>query len=484
MKARFLPIVFTMLLSTAMMASCNASATMQQNPAVKSGVTKAKPDTLPVAAPAGGIMKAPDKKPTYGDDSAQCVLNYYLYRQSFRDWENSGDMFYFDDLLPSWTYVFVHCPGYRVNTFINGTKIYEHRISLLPEKERNGAIDTLLMIYDERINYFGDGPFVLGQKATAMVQYYPDKTEALYDLLAKAVKQNGRSTPNHLLVFYMQYAINMYDAGKITIETLIDIYLEVDEIAHYNMDLNNETSVEYAGGIARIEQMMLNYLECSVMEDVFLPRFQADSTNLDLCKKIVALMAYNKCYDQTLFRRALNQLNRMEPTPKLLLFQARFYQNDGNYTEAEKSYIKAAESFGPGESDDKFDAYLKAAEVQLFQKKYTQAKSSVLKALEIKSEDASAHIMLGDIYLYGAETCGSTIIAKYAGYWAAYDRYQRARNATSDPSLQSKANEGMNNAKRRFPPTSELFFNSLKPGQTATAPCWIGETVTIRASDS
>ncbi|MFO7722801.1 MAG: hypothetical protein R6V49_06210 [Bacteroidales bacterium] len=488
MKTSILTIVLTVVISTTILAACKTTTSLGEPavtataPASLSGQTES---TVPVAAGKMEVnLKTPDKKPTYGDDSAQCVLNYYLYRQSFRDWENTGDMFYFEDLMPAWTYVFVHCPGYRVNTFINGVKIMEHRISVVPENQKRGAIDTLMMIFDERILYFGEEEFVLGEKATMMVKHCPEKTEEIYALLTKVVKMNKLNTPNHLLVYYMQYAVFMHEAGKMTLEELIDIYLEVDEIAHHNVSLNNPASAEYSEGISRIEQLMLNYLECDVMQSVFGPKYQADSTNVDLLKKVIGLMAYKKCYDQVVFRDALRQLNMLEPTPKLLMIQGNFYYNDGDYTEAVNSYRKAADSFTDKEAKEKYEAWMKIAEVQLIQKSYQNAKSSVQRALDLKSDDPDALILLGDIYLYGAGTCGTTIIAKHAGFWAAFDKYSRARNLSNDPVIQSKANNGIANARRGFPLTSDLFFNNLKPGQTVTAPCWIGETVTIRASDS
>jgi hypothetical protein len=127
---------------------------------------------------------------------------------------------------------------------------------------------------------------------------------------------------------------------------------------------------------------------------------------------------------------------------------------------------------------------MKIAEIQLIQKAYQNAKTSAQRALDLKPDDPDALILLGDIYLYGAGTCGTTIIAKHAGFWAAFDKYTRARSISNDPVIQSKANNGLSNARRGFPLTSDLFFNNLKPGQTVTAPCWIGETTTIRASDS
>lgn len=482
MKSGILTIVFSLALSSVMLAACSSTASVNKNSAtveLKSATAEAAPQTLKEPA----FVLTPDKKPTYGHDSAACVMHYNLYRTSFRDWENSGDMFYFEDLMPWWTWVFENCPGYRVNTFINGIKIYEHRIAIVPEAEKKGAIDTLMLIYDERILYFGDEPFVLGQKAAAMVKYYPQDTEKVFAILKRVVELNKLNTPNHLVVFYMQYAVNMHEGGKMTLEELIDVYLEVDEIAQHNVGLNNATSADYRESINRIEQLMLIYLDCQVMQNVFMPKYLADSTNLELCRKIMGLMAYKRCFDQPVFRATLNMLNRTEPTPKLLMIQGNFYYNDGNYSLAVESYTKAFESFSDKEVNEKYEAAMKNAEISLVQKQYQTGRIWAMRALSLKPDDPDALLMLGDLYLFGAGTCGTSFVAKYSGAWAAFDKYQRARSLSNDPVIQSKANNGINNARRAFPPTSEIFFNQFRLGQTVTAPCWIGETVTIRASD-
>jgi len=488
MKSGILTLVFTLLLSTVLLAACTStsSASKTETPAgvqSKASVTSTETPAIADGQKEPAFVSTPDKKPTYGHDSAACVMHYNLYRQSFRDWENSGDMFYFEDLMPWWTWVFVNCPGYRLNTFINGIKVYEHRISIVPEAQKQGAIDTLMLIFDERILYFGEEPFVLGQKAAAMVKYYPQKTEKVFAILKRVVELNKLNTPNHLVVFYMQYAVNLKEAGKMTLEELIDVYLEVDEICNYNVELNNATSADYRESISRIEQLMLIYLDCQIMQEVFMPKYLADSTNLELNRKIMGLMAYKRCFDQPVFRATLNMLNRTEPTPKLLMIQGNFYFNDGNYSLAAESYTKAFESFTDKELNEKYDAAMKNAEIALVQKQYQTARTWAMRALSLKSDDPDALIMLGDIYLYGAGTCGTSIIAKYVGFWAAFDKYQRAKSLSNDPVIQSKANNGISNARRSFPQTSELFFNQLKPGQTVTAPCWIGETTTVRASD-
>jgi tetratricopeptide (TPR) repeat protein len=488
MKAGLLTIIFSVALSTALLASCSTTASVKDHAGPALTEADATPDpaitTLPTVKKNPVLPPViPDKKPTYGDDSAQCVQNYYLYRQSFRDWENSGDMFYFDDLLPYWRYVFDHCPGFRVNTFINGAKIYEHRISILPPNQKQQAIDTLLMIFDERIKYFGDKANVIGLKAAAMVQHIPENTAEVYKVLREVVKLNKVNTANHLMVFYMQYAVRYFEEGGMTLGELIEVYIEVDGIARHNISLNNATSSEYRESIERIEQLMLDYLDCNVMQEVFMPQFLADSTNVELCRRIMGLMAYKQCYQQLVFRRTLNQLNRMEPTPRLLMFQGNLFASEGNYEEALKAYTNALRGFTAEQVNEQYEAHMKMAEIYLLQRQFQNARASAMRALGVKPDDAEATMMLGDIYFQGRETCGSTFDALHSGAWAAFDKYQRARSLSDSPALQNRATNGMQHARSRFPSTRDIFFNNRKLGDTFMAPCWINETVTVRASD-
>ncbi len=489
MKAGFLTIFLQVALSTAIFASCSTTtAVTDRTPdhtTEQAGVTAQLPTGVEMNGDINELHApdTPDKIPTYGEDSAQCVMSYYLYRQSFRDWENSGDMFYFQDLLPYWTYVFTSCPGFRLNTFINGARIYEHRISLLPHNERQPAIDTLLMIFDERIKYFGNEAVVLGLKAVAMVQHMPENTKEVYEVLKRVAELKKLNTPNHLMVFYMQYAVRYYEEGGIPLSELINVYIEVDGIARHNISLNNASSPEYRESIERIEQLMLDYLDCNVMQDVFMPQFLADSTNVELCRRIMGLMAYNQCYQQPVFRRTLNQLNRLDPTPRLLMFQGNLFSSEGNYEEALTAFKKALKGFKEDQIDDRYEAHMKKAEIYLLQRQYQNARASAMRALGVKPDDAEANLMLGNIYLQGRETCGSSFDAQHSGAWAAFDRFQRARNLSTNQSVQNRATEGIQQARSRFPLTRDIFFNNRTLGQTFTAPCWINETVTVRASD-
>jgi hypothetical protein len=92
-----------------------------------------------------------------GEDSIRCVRNFSLYAEYYRQKS-------YDDALPYWQIVFDECPTASFNLYIHGVKMYE----LLAEKADNEEqkftyLDTMMLIYDQRIKYFGHEGKVLGR---------------------------------------------------------------------------------------------------------------------------------------------------------------------------------------------------------------------------------------------------------------------------------------------------------------------------------
>ena len=84
------------------------------------------------------------------------------------------------------------------------------------------------------------------------------------------------------------------------------------------------------------------------------------------------------------------------------------------------------------------------------------------------------------MYAASADACGTDEISKKAAYWAAVDKYYRAKSI--DPSLEQVANERIYSYSRAFPALERLFFHDLKEGDSYTVGCWINETTTVRSS--
>lgn len=97
------------------------------------------------------------------DDSLECLKNYSLYSLSLKK-----KMYSY--ALEPWRKMFENCPDISTRIYSDGITLYTHFIKnsddLLRKEE---LVDTLLMIYDQRINYFGSHEkysegWILGRK--------------------------------------------------------------------------------------------------------------------------------------------------------------------------------------------------------------------------------------------------------------------------------------------------------------------------------
>jgi hypothetical protein len=100
--------------------------------------------------------------------------------------------------------------------------------------------------------------------------------------------------------------------------------------------------------------------------------------------------------------------------------------------------------------------------------------------LELKPNDGSALILIGDAYAVGAASCGDNELTKKAAYWASVDKYIQAKRV--DPSVLEIAEKRISSYSQYYPTTETIFFHGLKEGDSYRVECWINETTTIRAA--
>ena len=71
----------------------------------------------------------------------------------------------YDDAYTYWKVVFTICPASSERMYVDGANLVTGKIKAAKTKELKSAyVDTLLMIYDQRIKYFGNEGSVLGRK--------------------------------------------------------------------------------------------------------------------------------------------------------------------------------------------------------------------------------------------------------------------------------------------------------------------------------
>ncbi len=104
-------------------------------------------------------------------------------------------------------WVFNNCPRASENIYVDGVKILKYRIKETDDSDaKNKLIDTLMMVYDQRIKYFPlhyktkkpqEGA-ILGRKGVSLYKFRPQEYKQVNEILRRAIdldKENSSGQP-------------------------------------------------------------------------------------------------------------------------------------------------------------------------------------------------------------------------------------------------------------------------------------------------
>mgnify|MGYP003721903591 FL=1 len=97
-------------------------------------------------------------------------------------------------------------------------------------ENKQAYIDTLMMIYDNRIQYFGKHGYVLGKKGADLIKYSSSSYEQAYSILGKSLEMQGNSSEAGALLAYFKAATLMEKNEKLDKQAVLECYARVAEI--------------------------------------------------------------------------------------------------------------------------------------------------------------------------------------------------------------------------------------------------------------
>lgn len=412
--------------------------------------------------------------PKYGVDTAtrkQCAQNNSIYSEYYKQ-KN------YNDAYTAWAKVFEICPKLSKNIYIRGAKIVKFKIENTENAIlRNNFLDTLMLLYDRRMEFYGDKPGVLGSKAQDLKQFAPERFEEAFKFSEEGINIAKEKADMSDIFTYMSLVNMMYQNQKMSAEKVIESYAMVSDFIDIQLaaNPNDEKVMKGKESIDAIFAQM-GVANCDNLVTLFTPRFDANPTDISLCKKICALMHANRCTDQPLYLHASVAVFNAEPSAKLAVDIAHLYRDVKGYKEMEK-YLNQAIDL---ETDTllKANYYYELALLTFSEfKKYPQARTLAYKAIELRPNFGEAYRLIGDMYA-SERACGSDDFEQKAVFWAAIDKYHKAKEV--DPSLTESMNALIGSYSQYFPSKEDLFFHDLKAGDSYRVGCWINENTIVR----
>ncbi|MBN1989128.1 MAG: hypothetical protein JW783_07030 [Bacteroidales bacterium] len=427
-----------------------------------------------ISATVSSYAQAYLEDPKYGADKEareKCVVNSSLYGEYYKQ----GN---FKDAFGPWNIVLTVCPASSQNTYIRGARILKYYIETAPDPvTKNAYIDSLMSLYDRRIQYFNRKGYVLGQKATDLLALNPDRFEEAYNMVKEAISIDKVKSESSVVYSYMVLAKTMYDNQKLQAEEVIEIYSQSVELIENQIKANpnDDKLTQIKDGIDAVFASA-NVANCDNLVALFTPRFTENANDLDLCKKIVALMGANGCTNLELYRLAGTNVFAVEPTADLAYELAKLNSSIGQFKKAEEYFNKAIEL--ESEIVKRSVYFLEYATIVAREfNNPQQARSLALKALEVNPNLGHAYIFIGNLYA-AEKNCGADDFDKKTVFWAACDKYIQAKRV--DPSLANQVDQLLSSYSQYFPAKNDIFFHDLNTGDAYTVGCWINERTTVR----
>jgi tetratricopeptide (TPR) repeat protein len=427
----------------------------------------------------------------WGADSASCVRLLSTFQEYCK--QNA-----LEEAYPSWTILFKDYPKSSQTLYSNGVNIVKKKMQVAKDgKEQQLWVDTLMMVYDQRIKYFAASSklygeaYLLGRKGVDLAKYRKGAVDVAYDILMKSVNLGGKSTEYAVIQTAMQSTITMYTAEKIDAAQVVENYLKfsdllaqkkaedkekaasADEKVKKKAEADLATCAQVEGGVLGLFSNS-TAAQCDVLVNAFSGKFKENPDDMELCDKIVKILGQKGCTDSQLYEDAVSKVIASNPTESACFGFARMLEKRGKEDEAIENYKKA---ISLGETDT-MKAIYNCSIAKLLQKKnqFANARTYAREAINLNPNYGLPYIIIAT--MYGSNPVGEDHFEKSMTYWLVIDKLQKAKSV--DPSVANEAQQLINRYIGSCPKKEEAFMHSVTAGKTITIGGWIGETTTAR----
>lgn len=377
-----------------------------------------------------------------------------------------------------------NCPGASENTFVRGVSLYKNKINRARSiEEKNVYVDSLLLLYDIRLEYFGAHPkrgkaYILDRKAREHLTYREGDREGIRKefeaAIAAQVEVNGTADPA-LVAIYFKNLCDDYKNDIVDAMTIVNAYEENSKyfanIDESQADAKNQFESSFgASGAA----------SCENLQKIFEPKIAAAPNDEKLLGHVFQLMGKANC-ESDFFFTVGEMYYAANPQSNVAMLLAQAFQNKKEFAKANKYLREALAKESVADEREKLLARIGILEMTA--NNFAEAVKAFNESINVdeSDDDGLALYFLAQCYVAGSKDCGSEL-AKHSVYWLAYDLVQKALPLleATDASVAETAKKLANSYRAVFPTAEECFFAELKEGATYTISCGLAKGLTTK----
>ncbi|MBW3467670.1 tetratricopeptide repeat protein [Arthrospiribacter ruber] len=373
-------------------------------------------------------------------------------------------------------WLLTNVPQVNESIYINGVNVYAGAANASSDAAQKRVYqDSVMTVFELRDKYYDNESRWAENRAYYAYNFWKgekDKLEEALSYFDRVVEINGNfNTPTLVGAYFdLVYRHSAYNKAFTKMEQLEkyeNLKALLDEAEAEGKDVSSPKST--------LEQLVvaMELIDCEFIENNLGPKLKAEPENLMLAQQIFKYSVQYKCLNSSSFLMALELIDNDNPTFSTSQVRAMRYMQNREYEKAQPILEKA---LSLAENDkQKAEVQFDLAKVHAQAGRKSAARSAAMESAKLDSDKASdAYTMVGQLYMGSFNDCkgGESRAKDYSIYIAAYNAFQRAGN-----------NDGMRDARARFPSKEELFTEGLQAGSTISTGCWIGETVTLATRD-
>lgn len=406
------------------------------------------------------------------EDSAKCVLNFSLYRESYKAKA-------YVEAYDAWKECVTNCPKCSENLYINGTTILKAKMQAAAPADRPALVEELMALYDKRVENFGKPEVNLPKKAYELEKLLGKKgVDRYYPLYADAIRIGGDKVDAEYVYLYFVATVDYVEGGYAEPTLVIDNYDIASTLLEKELKENFDDSAA-AGKIrefvASVETKFSPYADCGQLVNIYSKKFEAEPDNVELLQKITNIMDKKGCTKEELYFKATERLYALAPSASTALKVGQMCYSKAKYGDAVKYLKDAIDSLS--DHDLLYKAYLLMGLSYGEQRNWSAARSAFYKAAELDPTKGDPYLQIASLYAESYRSIDDGM-GGHSAFWAACDKANRAKSI--DPACADMANKMINAYAGSFPKQVDAFMLNVIDGSSFFVPGWIGESTTVR----
>ena len=377
-----------------------------------------------------------------------------------------------------------NCPAASENTFANGIKLYKQKINRARSlAEKNGYVDSLLLLYDIRLEHFGAHPkrgkvYILDRKAREHLTYRESDREGIrkdFEIaIAAQVEANGTADPE-LVAIYFKNLCDDYKNDIVDAMTIVNAYEENSKyfanVDESQTEFKNQFEASFGTSGAA---------SCENLQKIFEPKIAAAPSDEKLLAHVFQLMSKTNC-ESDFYLSVGEMYYGVSQQSSVAMLLAQIFQNKKDFAKANKYLREALAKESVADEREKLLARIGILEMTA--NNFAEAIKAFNESINIDDtdDDGLALYFLAQCYVAGAKDC-STELAKHSVYWLAYDLVQKALPLleVTDVTVAENAKKLASSYRSVFPTAEECFFAELKEGASYTINCGLAKGLTTK----